>query len=252
MTGVATGCVKTSVGITVYRPKEMANFAWVQHFIYHLAPNGMAGFVLANGSMSSNTNNQGEIRKNIIEADLVDCMVALPEKLFYSTPIPVCLWFIARNKECYGFRKRTRETLFIDARKLGVMIDRAHRELTNADIESIADTYQAWRGDAGADEYVDTPGFCKGVTLDEIQLHGYVLTPGQYVEAVDQEDNDETFEDTMARLTKQLTEQMTEARRLDVAISENLDRVGRGLAPIPKEMTNDSERISGTPQKISE
>ena len=209
-------------------PIGNANFAWVQHFIYHLAPNGTAGFVLANGSMSSNTATEGEIRKGIIEADLVDCMVALPGQLFYSTQIPVCLWFIARNKENPRFRKRAGETLFIDARKLGVMIDRVHRELTDEDITRIADTYQAWRGDEGAGEYADTPGFCKGVTLDEIRAHGYVLTPGRYVGVEDVEDDDEAFEDTMARLTKQLTEQMVEARRLDAAISENLEIVGIG------------------------
>ena len=130
-------------------PPGNANFAWVQHFIYHLAPNGIAGFVLANGSMSSNTSSESEIRKKIIEADLVDCMVALPGQLFYSTSIPVCLWFIARNKEDLRFRKRIGETLFIDARRLGKMIDRVHRELTNAEMTRIANTYHAWRGDEG-------------------------------------------------------------------------------------------------------
>ena len=209
-------------------PVRNANFAWVQHFIYHLAPNGTAGFVLANGSMSSNTATEGDIRKSIIEADLVDCMVALPGQLFYSTQIPVCLWFITRNKETPRFRKRTDETLFIDARKLGVMIDRVHRELTDADITRIADTYQAWRGDEGADEYVDVPGFCKGVTLNEIRAHGYVLTPGRYVGAATQEDDTEAFEDTIAHLTKKLTEQIAEARRLDAVIVENLEKIGIG------------------------
>ena len=209
-------------------PVGNANFAWVQHFIYHLAPNGTAGFVLANGSMSTNTATEGEIRKSIIEADLVDCMVALPGQLFYSTQIPVCLWFIARNKENPHFRKRTGETLFIDARTLGVMIDRVHRELTEADITRIADTYQAWRGDEGAGEYVDTPGFCKSTTLAEIRTHNHVLTPGRYVGAAAQEEDSEAFEDTMARLTEKLTEQMAEARWLDAAISENLEMVGIG------------------------
>ena len=209
-------------------PVGNANFAWVQHFIYHLAPNGMAGFVLANGSMSSNTSNEGKIRKNIIEADLVDCMVALPGQLFYSTQIPVCLWFIARNKEDHRFRKRTGETLFIDARTLGVMIDRVHRELTDEDITRIADTYQAWRGDEGAGEYADVLGFCKSTTLEEVHKHSYVLTPGRYVGAAAQEDDNEAFEDTMARLTEKLTEQMAEARWLDTAISENLEIVGIG------------------------
>ena len=209
-------------------PVRNANFAWVQHFIYHLAPNGIAGFVLANGSMSTNTATEGEIRKNIIEADLVDCMVALPGQLFYSTQIPVCLWFIARNKENQHFRKRTGETLFIDARKLGVMIDRVHRELTEEDITRIANTYQAWRGDEGVGEYVDVPGFCKSTTLEEVREHSHVLTPGRYVGVVAHEDDNEAFEDTMARLTEKLTEQMAEARWLDTAISENLGIIGIG------------------------
>ena len=142
-------------------PAGNANYAWVQHFIHHLAPTGLAGFVLANGSMSSNQSGEGEIRKAIIEADLVDCMVALPGQLFYSTQIPVCLWFLARNKRTGGFRDRRGETLFIDARKLGTMVDRVHRELTDDDIAKIAGTYHAWRGDKDAGEYADVPGFCK-------------------------------------------------------------------------------------------
>ena len=142
-------------------PAGNANFAWVQHFIHHLAPTGLAGFVLANGSMSSNQSGEGEIRKAIIEADLVDCMVALPGQLFYSTQIPVCLWFLARNKKNGRFRDRRGETLFIDARKLGTMVDRVHRELTDDDIAKIAGTYHAWRGDKDAGEYADVPGFCK-------------------------------------------------------------------------------------------
>ena len=209
-------------------PTGNANFAWVQHFIYHLAPDGIAGFVLANGSMSSNTANEGEIRKNIIEADLVDCMVALPGQLFYSTSIPVCLWFIARNKENHRFRKRTGETLFIDARRLGVMIDRVHRELTGKEISRIAETYHAWRGGEGVGEYVDVPGFCKSTTVAEIEEYGNVLTPGRYVGAEAQEEDSEPFADTIAHLTKKLTEQMAEARRLDDAIRENLQMLGFG------------------------
>ena len=147
----------TSAGSTASPPAGNANFAWVQHFICHLAPTGIAGFVLANGSMSTNQSGEGEIRKAIIEADLVDCMVALPGQLFYSTQIPVCLWFLARNKRNSGFRDRRGETLFIDARKLGSMIDRTHRELTDEDIAKIAGTYHAWRGDKGAGEYADVP-----------------------------------------------------------------------------------------------
>lgn len=209
-------------------PPGNANFAWVQHFIYHLAPNGVAGFVLANGSMSSNTATEGEIRKKIIEADLVDCMVALPGQLFYSTSIPVCLWFIARNKENHSFRKRTGETLFIDARRLGKMIDRVHRELTYAEIARIAETYHAWRGDEGAGEYADVPGFCKSTTLVELKEQGNVLTPGRYVGAEVPEDDSEPFEDTIAHLTQKLTEQMAEARRLDETIAKNLEILGFG------------------------
>ena len=209
-------------------PLGNANFAWVQHFIYHLAPNGIAGFVLANGSMSSNTANEGEIRKNIVEADLVDCMIALPGQLFYSTSIPVCLWFIAKNKQDHRFRKRTGETLFIDARSLGIMIDWTHRELTNVEITRIAETYHAWRGEADTSEYTDVPGFCKSTTLAEVKEYGNVLTPGRYVGAEAQEEDSEPFEDTIAHLTKKLTEQMAEARRLDEAIAKNLEILGFG------------------------
>ena len=227
VTGAVTGLRQDRRWDYGVPPVSNANFAWVQHFIHHLAPDGIAGFVLANGSMT-NTATEGEIRKSIIEADLVDCMVALPGQLFYSTTISVCLWFIARNKENPRFRKRTGETLFIDARTLGVMIDRVHRELTDEDITRIADTYQAWRGDKGAGEYVDTPGFCKSTTLEEVCTHSHVLTPGRYVGAAAQEEDSEAFEDTMARLTEKLTEQMAEARWLDAVISENLEMVGIG------------------------
>src|SRR6185295_6083255 len=140
-------------------------------------------FVLANGSMSSNQSNEGEIRKNIIEADLVDCMVALPGQLFYATPIPVCLWFLARSKKNGRFRDRRGEALFIDARKLGSMVDRIHRDLTDADIAKIAGTYHAWRGDKNAGDYADIAGFCRSATLDDFRKYGHVLTPGRYVGA---------------------------------------------------------------------
>jgi len=220
-------------------PAGNANFAWVQHFIYHLAPNGLAGFVLANGSMSSNQSGEGEIRKNIIEADLVDCMVALPGQLFYSTRIAVCLWFLARSKKNGRFRDRRGQTLFIDARKLGTMIDRVHRELTDEDIRKIADTYHAWRGDRtspspsgrgrgeGA-KYADIPGFCKSATLDDIRHHGHILTPGRYVGAAEVEDDGEPFEDKMARLTADLREQTKQAARLDKLIWANLKDIGYG------------------------
>jgi len=207
-------------------PKGNANFAWVQHMIYHLAPGGVAGFVLANGSMSSNTAGEGEIRKNLIEADLVDCMVALPDKLFYSTQIPACLWFLARDRKNGRFRDRRGQVLFIDARKLGRMVDRTHRELTDEDIQKIADTYHAWRGEKEAGEYRDVPGFCKSATLEEIRQHGHVLTPGRYVGAEAQADDGEPFEEKMQRLVAQLAQQQAEARRLDEAIWKNLRELG--------------------------
>ena len=207
-------------------PVSNANFAWVQHFIYHLAPTGVAGFVLANGSMSSNHSGEGEIRKNIIEADLVDCMVALPGQLFYSTQIPVCLWFLARDRSNHRFRDRRGETLFIDARKMGRLVDRTHRELTDEEIARIAGTYHAWRGDPDAGEYADVPGFCKSATLDEIRKQGYVLTPGRYVGAEERDEDDEPFDEKMRRLVAEWREQQAEARRLDEAIERNLKELG--------------------------
>ncbi len=207
-------------------PPGNANFAWVQHFIYHLAPTGTAGFVLANGSMSSNQSGEGEIRKNIIEADLVDCMVALPGQLFYSTQIPVCLWFLARDKRNGRFRDRRGETLFIDARKMGHLVDRTHRVLTDEDIERIAGTYHAWRGDPDAGEYEDVPGFCKAATIEDIRKHGYVLTPGRYVGAEEREEDDGPFDEKMRRLVAEWREQQAEARRLDEAIERNLRELG--------------------------
>lgn len=207
-------------------PAGNANYAWVQHFIHHLAPTGLAGFVLANGSMSSNQSGEGEIRKAIIEADLVDCMVALPGQLFYSTQIPVCLWFLARNKKNGRFRDRRGEVLFINARELGTMADRVRRELTDADIAKIAGTYHAWRGDAGAGEYADVAGFCRRATLDDIQKNGYVLTPGRYVGAEEVEENGEPFAEKMQRLSAILGKQRAEAAKLDAAISRNLEVLG--------------------------
>jgi type I restriction enzyme M protein len=203
-------------------PAGNANFAWVQHFIHHLAPQGLAGFVLANGSMSSNTSGEGEIRRKIIEADLVDCMVALPGQLFYSTQIPVCLWFLARDKKNGRFRDRRSETLFIDARKLGHLIDRTHRELSDEETARIAGTYHAWRGDKGAGNYADTPGFCKSAKLREIAEHNYVLTPGRYVGAAEAEDDDMPFEERVPLLVAKLEEQFDEAIRLSRLIRSNL------------------------------
>lgn len=167
-------------------PKSNANFAWVQHFIHHLAPNGIAGFVLSNGSMSANQSGEGEIRRKLIEADMIDCMVQLPGQLFYSTSIPVCVWFIAKNKNAGAgtVHARKGKTLFIDARRLGVMVDRVHKELTGSDIEQIVDAYHLWRGisKAGpARQYRDIPGFCRSVTIQEIEEHKFALVPGRYV-----------------------------------------------------------------------
>jgi type I restriction enzyme M protein len=203
-------------------PIGNANFAWVQHFVHHLAPTGIAGFVLANGSMSSNQSGEGEIRKAIVKGDLVDCMVALPGQLFYNTQIPVCLWFIARDKRNHRFRERRGETLFIDARKMGSMLDRVHRELTVEDIQKISGTYHAWRCDRDAGEYADVAGFCKSAKLDEIRAHDHVLNPGRYVGVEEFEDDGEPFEDKMHRLTTKLEEQFAQSAALESAIRKNL------------------------------
>ena len=205
-------------------PAGNANFAWIQHFLHHLSTRGVAGFVLANGSMSTSTSGEGEIRKNIIEADLVDCIIALPGQLFRSTQIPACLWFLRR-----GRRERKGETLFIDARKLGYMTDRTHRDLSQEDITRIAGTYHSWRSE-DPDEYEDIPGFCKSATLEEIQSHGHILTPGRYVGSEAQEDDGEAFQDKMNRLVAQWREQQEAAQGLDEAIAENLEKLGFGLS----------------------
>ena len=216
-------------------PISNANFAWVQHMIHHLSPNGIAGFVLANGSMSSNTSGEGEIRKNIIEADLVDCMIALPGQLFYTTPIPACLWFITRNKKNGKFRDRRGQTLFIDTRKMGHLIDRTHREFSDEEITRIAQTYHAWRGSSlnptlekGGEGgiYKDVPGFCKSENIDEIRAHGYVLTPGRYVGAEDIEDDGEPFDEKMKRLTTKLEDQFAESAKIEKLIKKNLNELG--------------------------
>jgi type I restriction enzyme M protein len=207
-------------------PVGNANFAWVQHIIYHLAPTGIGGFVLANGSMSSNQSGEGEIRKNIIEADLVDCMIALPGQLFYSTQIPACLWFLARDKRNHRYRDRRGQILFIDARKFGRMVDRTHRELADEQVARIAGTYHAWRGEKDAGAYADIPGFCKSAPLDEVRKHGHVLTPGRYVGAEAQEDDGEPFEEKMKRLAAILREQQAGAAKLDAAIAANLKALG--------------------------
>jgi len=211
-------------------PKGNANFAWVQHFISHLSPTGTAGFVLANGSMSSSQSGEGQIRKNIVEADLVDCMIAMPGQLFYSTQIPVCLWFISRDKYNNRFRDRRGEVLFIDARQMGEMADRTHRELSAHDIATIAKTYHTWRHDPDVErQYEDIAGFCKSATIEEIREHGHVLTPGRYVGAAEVEEDAEPFDDKMKRLTAELAERMAEGERLDAEIRKNLEGIGYGL-----------------------
>jgi type I restriction enzyme M protein len=223
-------------------PKGNANFAWVQHFIHHLAPHGTAGFVLANGSMSSNQSGEGDIRRALIEADLVDCMVALPGQLFYSTQIPVCLWFLARDKRANPEQgkaaskgsvrtiDRRKQTLFIDARKLGTLIDRVHRELTDADLQKITATYHAWRSaptpisnpKSQISNYADVAGFCKAATTAEIAAHGHVLTPGRYVGAEDVKVGGEPFEAKMPRLVAELHAQFAESAKLETRIRKGL------------------------------
>jgi type I restriction enzyme M protein len=206
-------------------PAGNANFAWVQHFIHHLAPAGIAGFVLANGSMSSNQSNEGEIRKNIIEADLVDCMIALPPQLFYNTPIPCCLWFLTKTKKNGKFADRRLKTLFIDARKLGVMMDRIHRELTDEEIGGIARIYHAWRGEKDAGKYEDLLGFCRTATLQQIRECAHVLTPGRYVGSEQVERDGEPFEEKLKGLTAKLKEQFAEGSRIEKTITENLQKL---------------------------
>ncbi len=216
-------------------PVGNANFAWVQHIVHHLAPTGVAGFVLANGSMSSNQSGEGEIRKNLVEADLVDCMLALPGQLFYSTQIPACLWFLARGKKNQRFRDRRGHVLFLDARKLGRLVDRTHRELTDEEVARIARTYHAWRGEKDAGPYEDVPGFCKSAGLDEIRKHGHVLTPGRYVGAEAQADDGEPFPEKFTRLRRQLEEQLAESAKLDEQIRKNLDYLSGAIEGAPEE-----------------
>ncbi len=208
-------------------PAGNANYGWLQHIIHHLAPNGTAGVVLANGSMSSAQSGEDVIRREMLNQDVVDCMVALPGQLFYSTQIPACLWYLARNKNPgNGWRDRRGEVLFIDARKMGVMIDKVRRELTDDDAQRIADVYHAWRGEKDAGEYADVAGFCKSVKLEEIAKHGHVLTPGRYVGAEEVEDDDEAFAEKMTRLTEQLGEQMAKGAELDALIRQKLGGLG--------------------------
>ncbi len=215
-------------------PTGNANYAWILHMVSKLSEHGTAGFVMANGSMSTNTSGEGKIRQKLIENDLIDCMIALPGQLFYTTQIPVCLWFITKDKGAQridghtesNHRDRRGETLFIDARNLGTMIDRTHKELTEDDIAAIARTYHAWRGEAKDGGYEDKPGFCKAATLEEIKANDYVLTPGRYVGAAEIEDDGIAFEEKMAELSRTLFKQMVESERLDAEIRKNLEALG--------------------------
>ena len=204
-------------------PAGNANFAWLQHILHHLSPTGTAGVVLANGSMSSTQSGEGDIRKAMIEGDVVDCMIALPGQLFYSTQIPACLWFLAKNKKNGKFRDRTGEILFIDARKLGFMVDRTRREFADEDVAKITETYHRWREGR---EYEDIPGFCKSASIEEIRAHGHVLTPGRYVGAEAAEDDDTPFAERFAALQEQLEAQFAEAEDLTATIRARLAGVG--------------------------
>jgi type I restriction enzyme M protein len=226
------GARKQKDGSTVNVDGGNANYAWIQHFIHHLSPNGMAGFVMANGSMSTSTTSELAIRQSIIENDLVDCMIALPGQLFYTTQIPVCLWFLSKNKKAnpeLGFRNRQGETLFIDARKMGELKDRVHRELTDDEITLITRTYHAWRGEEKDGNYEDIAGFCKSASLEEVQNNGYVLTPGRYVGIEDEDDDGIPFEEKMEKLTTMLSEQLMMSNLLDNSIQTNLKELGYDL-----------------------
>ena len=211
-------------------PTGNANYAWLQHFISKLAPYGTAGIVLANGSMSSEIATEGQIRKELIENDLVDCMVALPSQLFYNTQIPACLWFLARNKtETAKFRNRTNEILFIDARELGTMISRKQKELSEKDIATISNTYHNWREKNANTIYNDIAGFCKSATIEDVRKNNYILTPGRYIDFKEAEDDGVSFDDKMKQLTKTLKEQMQKAVLLDNDIKNNLEKIGYKL-----------------------
>ncbi|MBX3313768.1 MAG: SAM-dependent DNA methyltransferase [Actinobacteria bacterium] len=209
-------------------PAGNANFAWVQHFVHHLAPNGIAGFVLANGSLSSKQSGEGEIRRKLVEADLVDCIVALPEKLFFNTGIPVCLWFVAKNRHSNGHRARSGEVLFVDARQLGRMETRTLRVLDDADVARVANTYHSWRSESPEIPYEDVPGFCKVASANELKQHDFVLTPGRYVGASEAEADDEPIEAKLARLRERLVQEFEEADRLEAIIRGRLDGLARG------------------------
>lgn len=205
-------------------PNGNANYAWIQHFIHHLSPTGIAGFVMSNGSMSTNTSNEGEIRKNLINAGLIDCIVALPDKLFYTTSIPACLWFVSRDRYDHKFRNRHDEILFIDAHKMGTMLDRKHRELSEKDLEAITNTYHSWRNIDG--NYEDKKGYSKAVKIKEIEKSGYILTPGRYVGTDAVEEDSEVFNDKIKRLVIELNEQFAQSKELEEKIKQNLRIIG--------------------------
>jgi type I restriction enzyme M protein len=207
-------------------PAGNANYAWIQHIVFKLAPSGTAAFILANGSMSTNQSSEATIRKNLIENDLVEAIVTLPGQLFYSTPIPVCVWVMTKNKAAKNQRNRKGEILFIDARKLGHLVDRVRRELSDEDIQKIARTFHAWRGQKEAGEYEDIKGFCKSATLEEVREREYILTPGRYVGIEETEEDGEAFADKMARLTSELAEQFAKSRELEEEIRKNLRGIG--------------------------
>lgn len=206
-------------------PPGNANYAWLQHMVSKLAPTGTAGIVLANGSMSTNTSSELEIRKKLIEEDLVECIVTLPGQLFYSTQIPVCLWFITKNKKKSGKRERSGEILFVDARNLGHMATRTLKEFSQEDIQKVATTYHAWRG-TNDETYEDIAGFCKAAKLEEVREHDYILTPGRYVGLEEAEDDGEPFDEKMERLTTELAEQFKESKKLEDQIREALGGIG--------------------------
>jgi len=200
-------------------PQNNANYAWIEHIISKLSPKGIAGFVLANGSMSTSTKAEAEIRKNIIEAGLVDCIVTMPTNLFYNVTIPVCLWFISKNKE-----NRKNKILFIDARKMGYMETRKHREMTDEEIKQIYDTYHNWRD--GKEAYKDVQGFCKSADIEEVRGHEYILTPGRYVGIEEVEDDGEAFDEKMTRLTEELAEMFAKSHHLEEEIRHRLGAIG--------------------------
>lgn len=208
-------------------PTGSANYAWMQHMIYHLSPKGIMGLVLSNGSLSSNTSGEGDIRRSIIDADLVDCIVALPKNLFYNVTIPACLWFLSRKRAGNGNRKRSGEILFIDASEVGHMIDRKHRMFTDDDVQKLSNTYHEWRKENG--DYEDIKGFCKSATLKVVEKHKYVLTPGRYVGITDEEDDGIPFDEKMKALTGELAKQISEEKRVDDEIKKQLSNIGYEL-----------------------